>query len=83
LTSAAATWKRSVSREKRYANCRRRDIAQMEGRLQRYATNFDCHDGELRPNPTEDPDRIDERRAALGMAPFWFDAQFAVRGPPA
>jgi hypothetical protein len=50
----------------RYANLFD-DVAQMEGRLQRYATNFDCRDAEFQPNPYEDPEHVDERRAALHM----------------
>jgi hypothetical protein len=46
------------------------DIAQMEGRPQRYATNFDCFDGQYRPRPTEDLEHVDERRASLGMEPL-------------
>lgn len=46
------------------------DIAQTEGRPQRYATNFDCRDGEYQPNPTEAPEQLNERRAALRMEPM-------------
>jgi hypothetical protein len=46
------------------------DVALEEGRLQRYGTNFDCQGGEYRPKPTEDPARLNERRAALRMEPI-------------
>lgn len=44
------------------------DVALEEGRLQRYATNFDCVDGKQQPKPTEDMAGLDARRAKLGMA---------------
>jgi len=43
------------------------DIAQEEGRPQVYGTNFECHHGVFQPNPTEAPESLNERRAALGM----------------
>lgn len=41
-----------------------------EGRPQRYGTQFTVTDGELRPSPIEDPERLDERRAAAGLDTF-------------
>lgn len=43
------------------------DVAIDEGRLQVYGTNFECVGGQHRPRPTEDMDRLNLRRAALGM----------------
>ena len=46
-------------------------IRTLEGRPQMYGTQFDWDDdGRLSPLPIEDPERIDERRAALGMRPL-------------
>jgi hypothetical protein len=42
-----------------------------EGRPQRYGTQFDWDaNGELSPLPIEDPDMVDGRRRALGLAPL-------------
>lgn len=41
-----------------------------EGRPQVYGTKFDRVDGELVPCPLEDPDRVDERRRAMGLGPL-------------
>jgi hypothetical protein len=42
-----------------------------EGRGQRYGTQFDWDEhGELSPLPLEDPDGVDERRAAAGLEPL-------------
>lgn len=43
------------------------DVAVTEERPQVYGTNFECRDGVYQPKPTEDPERLNERRAALGM----------------
>jgi hypothetical protein len=43
------------------------DVAVTEGRPQVYGTNFECRDGVYRPKPTEAPEQLNERRAALGM----------------
>jgi len=46
-------------------------IRTLEGRLQRYGTQFDWDEsGELSPLPVEDPDGIDERRRAIGLGPL-------------
>ncbi|WP_103502929.1 DUF4135 domain-containing protein [Streptomyces sp. SM14] len=51
-----------------------RDIAYLtdtlrlaEGRKQLYGTKFERRDGMLRPRPLEDPDGVEQRRAALRM----------------
>jgi hypothetical protein len=41
-----------------------------EGQPQLYGTQFTIIDGELGPCPIEDPERLDERRAAAGLLPF-------------
>jgi uncharacterized protein DUF6624 len=46
------------------------------GRPQLYGTQFTWADGELRPFPVEDPDRLDERRADAGLDPI---AEYAAR----
>jgi hypothetical protein len=46
-------------------------IRTLEGRLQRYGTQFDWDEsGELGPLPVEDPDGVDERRRAIGLGPL-------------
>lgn len=45
-------------------------IAFFEGRAQLYGTNFDWHQGELRPTLIEDPQFLDHRRKALGLPPI-------------
>jgi hypothetical protein len=46
-------------------------IRALEGRPQRYGTQFDWDaDGELSPLPIEDPDGVDDRRRMLGLAPL-------------
>lgn len=42
-------------------------IAVAEGRLQRYGTQMQCVNGRMQPFPTEDPERIEERRAPMGF----------------
>jgi hypothetical protein len=44
-------------------------VARAEGRPQRYGTQGICKDGTWDPNPIEDPEHLDERRALLGMKP--------------
>ena len=39
-----------------------------EGKPQVYGTQFRRSNGDWEPYPIEDPDRVDERRAALGLA---------------
>ena len=46
-------------------------IRVFEGRPQRYGTQFDWDgDGVLSPHPIEDPKRVDERRATVGLEPL-------------
>jgi hypothetical protein len=46
-------------------------IRTLEGRLQRYGTQFDWDEsGELSPLPVEDPDGVDERRRVIGLDPL-------------
>jgi hypothetical protein len=50
-----------------------------DGRPQLYGTQFTVTDGEFGPSPIEDPDRLDERRAEVGLEPFAvYEAQ--IRG---
>lgn len=57
-------------------------VAVNAGRKQRYGTQpiWECTaDGRLELQPAEDPERLDERRASLGMKPAHFDlAQMAA-----
>jgi hypothetical protein len=42
-----------------------------EGHPQLYGTQFDwTEDGRMEPRPIEDPDNVDARRAAIGLAPL-------------
>jgi Family of unknown function (DUF6624) len=41
-----------------------------QGQPQLYGTQFTVTDGELEPHPIEDPERLDERRSAVGLGPF-------------
>ncbi|MGW4382428.1 DUF4135 domain-containing protein [Kitasatospora sp. NPDC004531] len=55
-----------------------------EGRPQLYGTKFErAEDGALRPCPIEDEDRVDERRAAVGLGPLADYAAFLARKFPA
>jgi hypothetical protein len=45
-------------------------IRALEGLPQRYGTQLDWQNGRLEPLPIEDPDKVDERRAAVGLAPL-------------
>jgi hypothetical protein len=46
-------------------------IRTLEGRLQRYGTQFDWDDsGQLSPLPIEDPSGVDARRREIGLAPL-------------
>lgn len=46
-------------------------IRTLEGRPQRYGTQFDWDAaGELSPLPVDDPERLDERRRAVGLGPL-------------
>ncbi|MFC5148986.1 hypothetical protein [Streptomyces aureoversilis] len=40
-----------------------------EGQPQIYGTQYLTNAGELRPRPIEDPEQMDERRAAVGLEP--------------
>jgi hypothetical protein len=44
-------------------------VARAAGRPQRYGTQGICKDGKWDPNPIEDPEHLDERRASMGMKP--------------
>lgn len=46
-------------------------IRSLEGRPQLYGTSFDWDDqGLMSPTPIEDPERVDERRTAVGLGPL-------------
>ena len=45
-------------------------VARAEGRLQRYGTQGQCKDGQWTPFASEDPAKLDERRASIGMEPI-------------
>jgi hypothetical protein len=46
-------------------------VLRAEGRPQRYGTQFQPGPtGAFEPQPLEDPDRVDERRAAVGLGPL-------------
>lgn len=45
-------------------------VAYFEGRPQLYGTSFDWIDGELKPTPIEDPEKLEVRRRSLGLPPF-------------
>jgi hypothetical protein len=45
-------------------------LALTEKRPQRYGSQMVCQAGKFAPAPIEDPDHIDERRAALQMSPY-------------
>lgn len=47
-----------------------------DGRPQLYGTQFTGMGQDLAPSPVEDPDHLDERRAAAGLQPF---AQYEAR----
>lgn len=58
-------------------------VAVNNGRKQRYGTQpvWGCtEDGTLELQPVEDPDRLDERRAALGMKPVRLDLARMAQG---
>lgn len=42
-------------------------IAVAEGRLQRYGTQMHCVAGKMTPQPTEEPDQLEVRRAPMGF----------------
>jgi hypothetical protein len=43
---------------------------------QRYATQFRCSEGKMQPRPLEQPDQVDELRAAMQLPPLAEYAQF-------
>ncbi|OAN47964.1 hypothetical protein A6A04_04170 [Paramagnetospirillum marisnigri] len=45
-------------------------IRALEGRPQRYGTQLDWQDGVLTPLAVEEPETVDARRAAVGLAPL-------------
>lgn len=45
-------------------------LATNEGRQQRYGSQMGCKAGKWVPDPIEDPDGLDARRAKLGMEPY-------------
>jgi len=45
-------------------------VARAEGHLQRYGTQGTCKDGQWTPFESEDPENLDQRRAAIGMEPI-------------
>ena len=53
------------------AACLEDRICVFEGRPQRYGTQFDWDgSGVLSPHPIEDPKRVDDRRASVGLGPL-------------
>ena len=50
-----------------------------DGRPQLYGTQFTVTEREFGPCPIEDPQRLDERRAAVGLEPF-ADYEAQIRG---
>jgi hypothetical protein len=58
-------------------------IRVLEGRPQRYATQFDVgEDGMPIPAEIEEPDRVDERRASMGLEPLAERLARVEREPP-
>lgn len=45
-------------------------VLRAEGRPQRFGTQFHVGPGGYEPQPLEDPDRVDERRASVGLEPL-------------
>lgn len=45
-------------------------LALHEGRPQRYGSQMICKAGKYAPDRLEDPEHLDERRAAIGMSPY-------------
>ncbi|HEY8524359.1 MAG TPA: DUF6624 domain-containing protein [Acidimicrobiales bacterium] len=52
-------------------------VALNRGRPQRYGTQIGCVDGRAEPAELEDPEGVDERRAAVGLSPL-DDTELAV-----
>ena len=63
LTNEAPAWQAAYLEDR---------IRAFEGRSQRYGTQFDWdEDGEMSPHPpVEDPEGVEERRAAVGLEPL-------------
>jgi hypothetical protein len=57
-------------------------LALNENRPQRYGSQMTCKAGKLVPDPMEDPDHIDERRATLGMTPYKDYLALFANDPP-
>jgi hypothetical protein len=60
------------------------DRAQVDdGKLQRYGANFACQsDGSLEPSPIEDVDRLEIRRAEIGLLPMRLYARLLRQSMP-
>lgn len=57
-------------------------LARWEGRPQRYGSQMTCIEGRYVAGHIEDPDRVDVRRASMGMGPLAeYQALFARRAP--
>ena len=48
-----------------------------EGKPQRYGTQLEAKNGKLEPRLLEEPDRVDERRQSIGLAPLAEYVKFA------
>ena len=57
-------------------------LAVSEGRLQRYGSQFRCDNGKWRPYPMEDPDRVEERRAAIRFGWTYAEAKAQMQSGP-
>ena len=58
-------------------------IRVFEGRAQRYGTQLQvADDGTVQPHPIESPDRVEERRRAVGLEPLAERLAKAERVPP-
>ena len=55
------------------------DVLVNEGKLQLYGTNFRFVGDRLAIQPTQDPDRLDERRRRLGLPPIAEYARFMAK----
>jgi hypothetical protein len=53
-----------------------------EDRPQRYGTQFHPREGKLEPRPIQDPETLDERRAAMDLEPFADYARWFLEGFP-
>jgi hypothetical protein len=57
-------------------------LALNEGRPQRYGSQMTCKAGKYVPDRLEDPDRLDERRIAIGMSPYKDYLALFASAPP-